>query len=295
MELLRSFIFVPGNRANMLERARAFNADVVMVDLEDSVPPGEKTTARDMAKEWVPTLRQEGQRVMVRVNSLDTGLTRSELEAIVSPDLYGISLGKVESTWNIRDVDRMLSAIEPLAGVQPGAIKIVAWAETASSLVDARDIGAASPRVIALAFGAEDFTNDMGIERKQDDIEIMYPRTQVAIAARAAGVPALDTPFFKYRDTDGLSRDSLLSKRLGFKGKFAIHPSQIETINISFSPSREQLEEAKRIIEVYEEAERCGRASTSLEGMVVDVPVVRRARALLDSINLDKDLSQELK
>ena len=94
MDLLRSFIFVPGNRATMLERARSFSADVVMVDLEDSVPPGEKTTARDMAKEWVPTLRREGQKVMVRVNSLDTGLTRPELEAIVSPDLYGISLGK---------------------------------------------------------------------------------------------------------------------------------------------------------------------------------------------------------
>ena len=111
MELFRSFIFVPGNRANMLERARNFTADVVMVDLEDSVPPGEKATARDLAKEWVPILRREGQRVMVRVNSLDTGLTRPELEAIVSPDLYGISLGKVESTWNIRDVDRILGAI----------------------------------------------------------------------------------------------------------------------------------------------------------------------------------------
>ena len=133
MELFRSFIFVPGNRPNMLERARNFTADVIMVDLEDSVPPGEKTTARDLAKEWVPTLRREGQRVMVRVNSLDTGLTRPELEAIVSPDLYGISLGKVESTWNIRDVDRMLSAIEPQAGVEPGSIKIVPWVETASA------------------------------------------------------------------------------------------------------------------------------------------------------------------
>ncbi len=101
MDLLRSIIFVPGNRANMLDRARAFAADVVMVDLEDSVPPSEKTTARDMAREWVPTLTRAGQRVIVRVNSLDTGLTRQELEAVVSPDLYGISLGFVESTWKI--------------------------------------------------------------------------------------------------------------------------------------------------------------------------------------------------
>ena len=137
MELYRSFIFVPGNRESMLERAKSFKADVIMVDLEDSVPSGEKAAARDMAKEWVPILRREGQRVMVRVNSLDTGLTLSELEVIVSPDLYGISLGKVESTWNIKDVDRMLSAIEPLAGVERGSTKISAWVETASALIDA--------------------------------------------------------------------------------------------------------------------------------------------------------------
>ncbi len=185
MELYRSFIFVPGNRENMLERARSFTADVVMVDLEDSVPPGEKSAARDLAKRWVPILRREGQTVMVRVNSLDTGLTRSELEDIVSPDLYGISLGKVETTWNIRDVDRMLSAIEPVAGVAPGSTKISAWIETASALVDARDIANASPRVIALSFGAEDFTNDMEIERRDDDQELAFARSAISIAARA--------------------------------------------------------------------------------------------------------------
>ena len=98
MELYRSFIFVPGNRENMLERAKSFNADVIVVDLEDSVHPGGKEDARELAKKWVPTLHREGQRVVVRVNSLDTGLTRTELEALVSPELYGISLGKVEST-----------------------------------------------------------------------------------------------------------------------------------------------------------------------------------------------------
>jgi len=281
MELLRSFIFVPGNRANMLERARAFNADVVMVDLEDSVPPGEKTTARDMAKEWVPTLRQEGQRVMVRVNSLDTGLTRSELEAIVSPDLYGISLGKVESTWNIRDVDRMLSAIEPLAGVQPGAIKIVAWAETASALVDARDIGAASPRVIALAFGAEDFTNDMGIERSDTGEEVQVPRSLVPVAARAANVASLDSPFVLFQDPDALRADAKRACQMGYTGKFAIHPSQLDIINETFSPSTEEIAYARQITGAWKQAEAEGRGSLSMDGRMVDVPVVKRAQNLL--------------
>ena len=281
MDLLRSVIFVPGNRANMLERARAFNADVIMVDLEDSVPPGEKTNARDMAKEWVPTLRREGQRVMVRVNSLDTGLTRPELEAIVSTDLYGISLGKVESTWNIRDVDRMLSAIESLAGVELGSTKIVAWAETASALVDARNIGSASHRVIALAFGAEDFTNDMGIERSDTGEEVQVPRSLVPVAARAANVASLDSPFVLFQDPDALRADAKRARQMGYTGKFAIHPSQLDIINETFSPSPEEITYARQIMEAWEQAEAEGRGSLAMDGRMVDVPVVKRAQNLL--------------
>ncbi len=281
MELLRSIIFVPGNRANMLDRARAFAADVVMVDLEDSVPPGEKTTARDMAREWVPTLTQAGQRVIVRVNSLDTGLTRPELEAVVSPDLYGISLGKVESTWNIRDVDRMLNAIEPPAGVELGSTKIVAWVETAAALVDARDIGTASPRVIALAFGAEDFTNDMGIERTDTGEEVQVPRSLVPVAARAANVASLDSPFVRFQDPDGLRADAKRSRQMGYTGKFAIHPAQLDIINETFSPSPDEVTYARRIMEAWEMAEAEGRGSLALDGRMVDVPVVKRAENLL--------------
>ena len=265
----------------MLERARSFKADVIMVDLEDSVPPGEKAAARDLAKEWVPTLRREGQKVMVRVNSLDTGLTRPELEAVVSPDLYGISLGKVESTWNIRDVDRILSAIEPLAGVEPGSIKIVAWVETASALVDARDIGAASPRVAALAFGAEDFTNDMGIERSDTGEEVQVPRSLVPVAARAANVASLDSPFVRFQDPDGLRADAKRSRQMGYTGKFAIHPSQIDIINETFSPSPEETAYARQIMDAWEQAEAEGRGSLAMDGRMVDVPVVKRAQNLL--------------
>ena len=281
MELFRSVIFVPGNRANMLERARKFTADVVMVDLEDSVPPGEKTAARDLAKEWVPVLRREGQRVMVRVNSLDTGLTRPELEAIVSPDLYGISLGKVDSTWNIRDVDRMLNAIEPVAGVEPGSTKIVAWTETASALIDARDIANASPRVIALAFGAEDFTNDMGIERSDTGEEVLVPRSLVPVAARAANVASLDSPLVLFQDPDALRADAKRARQMGYTGKFAIHPSQLDIINEVFSPSTEEIAYARRIMEAWEQAEAEGRGSLAMDGRMVDVPVVKRAQNLL--------------
>ncbi|HCL25669.1 MAG TPA: CoA ester lyase [Dehalococcoidia bacterium] len=281
MELFRSFIFVPGNRANMLERARNFNSDVIMVDLEDSVPPGEKETAREMAKEWVPALKKEGKRVMVRVNSLDTGLTRQELEAVVSPDLYGISLGKVESTWNMRDADRMLSSIEHLAGVEPGSIKMVAWAETASALVDARDIATASKRVVALAFGAEDFTNDMGIERTDTGEEVRVPRSLVPVAARAANVASLDSPFVLFQDPDALRADAQRARQMGYTGKFAIHPAQLDIINETFSPSAEEIAYARQIMAAWEEAEAAGRGSLAMDGRMVDVPVVKRAQNLL--------------
>jgi citrate lyase subunit beta/citryl-CoA lyase len=281
MELYRSFIFVPGNRENMLERAKSFKADVVMIDLEDSVPSGEKTTARDMAKKWVPTLRQEGQRVMVRVNSLDTGLTRSELEALVSPDLYGISLGKVESTWNIKDVDRMLHAIEPMAGVEPGSTKISAWVETASALVDARDIAVSSSRVISLSFGAEDFTNDMGIERSDNGEEVQVPRSLVPVAARAANVVSLDSPFVLFQDPDALRADAQKARQMGYTGKHAIHPAQLDIINEVFSPSAEEIAYACKIMEAWDKAEAEGRGSLAMDGRMVDVPVVKRAQNLL--------------
>ena len=265
----------------MLERAKSFKADVIMVDLEDSVPSREKASARGMAKEWGPALSRQGQRVMVRVNSLDTGLTRSELETLVSPDLYGISLGKVESKWNIRDVDRMLSAIEPLAGVGLGSTKVVAWAETASALVDARDIADSSQRIIALAFGAEDFTNDMGIERSDSGDEVQVPRSLVPVAARAANVASLDSPFVAFQDPEALRADAQKARQMGFTGKHAIHPAQLDIINEVFSPAPDEVAYARRIMDAWDKAEAEGRGSLALDGRMVDVPVVKRAQNLL--------------
>ena len=281
MDLYRSFIFVPGNRENMLERAKSFKADVIMVDLEDSVPPGEKITAKDMAKDWVPALQREGHRVMVRVNSLDTGLTRVELETLVSPELYGISLGKVESKWNILDVDRILRAIEPSAGVELGSTKIVAWTETASALVDAREIAASSSRVIALAFGAEDFTNDMGMERSDGGDEVQVPRSLVPVAARAANVASLDSPFVAFQDPDALRADAQRARQMGYTGKHAIHPSQLDIINEVFSPAPDEVAYARRILEAWNKAQSEGRGSLAMDGRMVDVPVVKRAQNLL--------------
>ena len=281
MELLRSLIFVPGNRANMLERALGFEADIIMVDLEDSVPPAEKVGARDIAAEWVPRLRQAGQRVMVRANGLDTGLTRDELAAVISPDLYGVSVGKTESSWDLREIERIIEPLESRAGLEPGHTRLIPWIESARAIVNVNEMASALSRTIAIAFGAEDFTNDMGIQRSDDGEEVYHPRCTVAIAARAAGVASLDSPYVAFRNPEGLRKDAGAARQMGYTGKFAIHPAQIETINELFSPLPEDVAYARRVMEAWHEAEAKGRGSLDLDGKMVDVPVVKRAQNLL--------------
>ena len=281
MELIRSLVFVPGNRANMLERAKEFPADIIMVDLEDSVPPEEKANARNLAIEWVPKLRALGHRVMVRVNSLDTGLTRDELTAVVSPDLAGISLGKVESPQDVRDVASILTSLERSVGIEPGQVKIIPWIENARALVGAYQIATASDRIVGIAFGGEDYTDDMGLERTDTGEEIYFPRATVAVAARAARVASLDSPYVLFRNSDGLRADAGQARKLGFTGKFAIHPAQIDIINELFSPSDEELAYAQKVVDAWNKAGAQGRGSADLDGRMIDVPVIKRAQNLL--------------
>jgi len=163
-------------------------------------------------------------------------------------------------------------------------VRLLPWIETAAGLAAAAEILASDPRIVAAAFGAEDFTHDLGIERDLDDeTQLDTPRWLLSIAARAAGVIALDTPHFKLRDPEGLRASARRVRRIGFRGKFAIHPEQIDALNACFSPSDEEIAEARRIVAAFDEAERAGRASTSLDGRVIDVPVVKRARAVLEA------------
>ena len=281
MELLRSLIFVPGNRRDMLEKARGFDTDVIVADLEDSVPESEKLNARSTVKELAPTLSRRGRKVMVRLNSLDTGLTWEELSAVTGPHLYGISVGKAESAWEIGEYHRMASVAERGAGLEPGHLKIIPWIENSRAVLRAYEIATASPRISAVAFGAEDYSDGMGIQRTDAGDEVYFPRAMVALAARAAGVEALDSPYVRYMDQEGLKRDIELDLKLGYKGKFAIHPAQLDIINEMFSPRPEDVAYARRVVEVWEQAEAAGRGSTSLDGNMIDVPIVKRARNLL--------------
>ena len=285
MELFRSLLFVPGNRSDMLEKASTADTDILVPDMEDSVPDNEKSNARSLISEKLETLSGKNQSIVPRVNALDTGLTFDDIHAVVNSKTYGISVGKIESSWDIKEVSKILSQIESEKSVELGSPKIIAWIESASAIVNVNSIASASDRMLGIAFGGEDFTNDMGIQRSETGIEILYPRSVVAVAAKAAGITAIDTPYVNFRDNDGLEQEIKSVLPLGFKAKFAIHPGQLQSINNLFSPSEEAIEYAKKVIEVFEEAERNGSGATSLDGKMIDVPVVKRARNLLELAN----------
>jgi len=273
----------------MLEKALGVHPDAYVPDMEDSVPATEKTAARQVIREFLPRLHARGTWVIPRVNALETGLTEDDLAAVVGPHIEGVSIGKIYGPDDIRTVDGILETLETAAGLPVGTVRLVPWIETARAIVHCFEILSSSSRIVGAGFGAEDLTHDLGIVRSDDESELAYARSALCIAARAANVLALDTPYFQFRNPDGLRHSTLAAKQTGFRGKFAIHPAQIETINACFAPSRAEIDDARRIVEAFEAAERAGRGSTSLDGKVVDVPVVKRARALLASVAPDRD------
>lgn len=289
MTVLRSPLFVPGNRANMLEKALRLAPDALVPDMEDSVPPAEKPTARETIRSWLPRLAASGRPVIPRVNALDTEWIEADLAAVVGAHVFGISIGKVRRARDIAAISQLIGALERRTALSVGTIKLVPWIETAEAIVNVAEICRASDRIAAVAFGGEDFTFDMGLERLEDDAQLAYARQALCVAARAARVPALDTPYFKLGDPEGLRDSSLRAKSIGFKGRFAIHPEQIDALNECFAPSAQEIAHAERVVAAYEAAEARGRASTSLDGWVIDVPVVKRARALLDLARRTRD------
>ena len=278
---VRNPIFVPGNRRSMLEKATGFATDAVVADLEDSVPMAEKPAARDLVADMIPALAKSGQRVIVRVNSLDTGLAEDDITAVVQPDVFAISVGKITSPDDISEYSRLLDAAEAKAGLPAGQTLLIPWIETAAAVLHAYDIAQASDRVAAITFGAEDYTRDVGIRRTTSGEEVQFPRSLVALAAHAAGVTPLDTPYVNFRDSTGLESDIAEAARLGYKGKFAIHPAQLEPIRRLFGPQPDEIEYARRVMAAWDAASADGRGSLDLDGAMVDVPVVERARNTL--------------
>lgn len=281
MFILRTLLFVPGNQERRIEKAHSIPADALILDLEDSVPPSEKDAARQMVAASIYGLASGGQEVFVRTNSLPTLYAIPDIKVVVTRGLRGICLPKSESADDIHKADALITDAEKEAGLEAGSIRLLALIETPKGIINAYEVASASPRILGVGFGAEDYALEMGINRTREGAEIYYPRMAIALACHAANVLAIDSVYTDVRDKEGLIRETRLVRQMGFQGKFVIHPDQVSPVNQNFIPSEEETGYARRVVEAFEVAVTQGQASTPLDGKMIDAPVAERAKKLL--------------
>ncbi len=285
---IRTALFVPGNRPDRVDKAVNAGADAVIVDLEDAVALSEKAETRPIVREKVMAHRDK--RMIVRVNGLDSGFLREDLAEIIVEGLLCIIVPKVDNKEHIREIHELLLDVEKDKGMEPGAIAIIPLIESARAVENIFPIVSETtdpPRIFTVAFGAADYTLDMGIDITREGAELFYARSRIPIACRAARIaPPLDTPFLiDLKDLDALKADARRAKALGFQGKLCIHPNQIHPCHEVFSPTRSEITYAERVIRAFDKAEAEGLAALQLDGNFIDYPVVERARRV---INLGK-------
>ena len=282
---IRTALFVPGNRPDRVDKAVNTGADAVIIDLEDTIPPAQKEETRPMVREKV--LEHRARKIAVRVTALTSGFFVGDLDEVVVKELGCIVIPKVESKDQIKEISRILLQVEKKKGVGPGTVPIIPLIESAGAIQNIFQIVSETtdpPRLFTVAFGAADYSLDLGIEMTKEGTELSYARSRIPIACRAAGVePPLDTPFMiDLKNIEAFKADAMRAKRLGFQGKLCIHPNQIEPCNTIFSPTKEEILFSERVIEAFEDAEAKGIAAIQLDGKFIDYPVVEKARRILN-------------
>ena len=282
MKLRRTRLYIPGNNPHLVENAGLYGADAVILDLEDSVPITQKFDARILVKYSLQNVDFGKSEKWVRINGIDTPYWKKDLEEIL-PYCDVINLPKVESLDDVDTADEEMSLIEDENGIEPR--KLVPIIETVRGLKNARKI-VTHPRIVALAWGGEDLTADLGIPRKKALI-LDHVRAEIVLSAKAEKKQALDTVFSDVRDMNALYQYAQRARYMGFDGIGVIHPNQIEVVHRAFKPTDKEIEEARKIIEAAKEAEREGKAVISLNGRMIDPPVVERARKILALAEVD--------
>ncbi|MDK2877682.1 MAG: citrate lyase subunit beta / citryl-CoA lyase [Thermoanaerobacteraceae bacterium] len=282
MKLRRTLLYVPGNNPNMIQDSMIYGADTILIDLEDSVSVYEKDAARYLVKYALRTLDFGKSEVAVRINGMDTPYWRHDISMIIPerPDM--IRLPKAESAGDVKTLDAAISDLEAASGIKVGTTKIMVSIESARGLKNAYDIAVASRRMVAIAIGGEDFTADLGVKKTREGNELLVARGELVLAARAAGVDAIDSVFSDVNDEVGFRMETEKAKAMGFTGKSVINPRQIPIVHDVFKPTCEEIEEALKIKEAIKEAESRGSGVISLNGKMVDKPIVKRAERTLE-------------
>ncbi|HER1600319.1 TPA: citrate (pro-3S)-lyase subunit beta [Streptococcus pyogenes] len=290
--LRRTMMFVPGANAAMLRDAPLFGADSVMFDLEDSVSLKEKDTSRALVHFALKTFDYSSVETVVRVNGLDS-CGALDIEAVVLAGVNVIRLPKTETAQDIVDVEAVIERVERENGIEVGRTRMMAAIESAEGVLNAREIAKASKRLIGIALGAEDYVTNMKTRRYPDGQELFFARSMILHAARAAGIAAIDTVYSDVNNTEGFQNEVRMIKQLGFDGKSVINPRQIPLVNEIYTPTKKEIDHAKQVIWAIREAESKGSGVISLNGKMVDKPIVERAERVIALATAADVLSEE--
>ena len=282
MKLRRSMLFVPGSNAAMLSNSFIYKPDSIMFDLEDAVALKEKDSARLLVAHALQHPLYQEIETVVRVNPLDSEFGLLDLNAVVRAGVDVVRMPKTETAQDVVDLDNAITDIEKACGREVGSTKMLAAIESPLGITQANQIATASKRLIGIALGAEDYVRNLKTERSPEGIELLFARCSILQAARAAGIQAFDTVYSNANNEEGFLKEAALIKQLGFDGKSLINPRQIELLHNLFAPTQKDVEQAKRIIEAAEEAEKQGSGVVSLNGKMIDAPIIDRAKLVLE-------------
>jgi citrate lyase subunit beta/citryl-CoA lyase len=282
MAVMRSVFYIPANNDKMISKAPKTPADIITLDLEDSVPPAEKPKSREMIRENLKIAGSGGSLVYVRINNWFTPWTDDDIEASVHKGLAGLCLPKCAGPDHVKRLEWKIEELERRRGLPVGSVAIQLLAETAIGVINAYPSAVASKRVNSIIFGAVDYCKDMRVKLTLEGEEQLYARAHVAVAARAAGCIAIDCPFVAYQDLALFEKTTSFGHQLGYEGRMLIHPSQIEPAHRIYTPSAEDVALAAEIVKVFEEEGIAkGLAAINHKGQMVDTPVYESARATL--------------
>lgn len=274
-------MFVPGNNPGMMQDAFIYGPDSIMLDLEDSVTMAEKDTARLLVYNALKTIDYGTTEMVVRVNPLSTPYGKKDIEAVVKAGVDVVRMPKTETADEVREMEAEIERVEKEIGCL-GRTKIMAAIESALGVVNAYAIATASKRMMAIALGAEDYCANLKTQRTPEGIELLLARQTIVVAARAAGIDALDTVYSNLNDMETFRKEVEQIHKMGFDGKSIINPRQIDIVNEVFTPSQKAIDKAMAVVGAIKEAEKRGSGVIALNGKMVDRPVVLRAQRTID-------------
>ena len=289
----RSMMILPVHVRRFVDKSYLRGADAIVLDMEDAVPPAEKQEARKMVKESVEMAGRGGADVLVRVNN-EPSLLFDDLEASVLPGVHGIFVPKVESAEDVTRVAKRIAELEEDRGLERGQLRLSVHIESPAGLLALQAIAAASDRIESMSLGMDDYRLELGVEPSEDAIEILFPLAMMVTVCKATGISPLGIlgSVAKVRDLDGFERAAERARHLGCEGAFCVHPDQVTILNRVFCPSPRDVEHARRVVAAFEQGSKMGRAAVNLDGGMVDTPIYKRGKLVLQRVESIAEVDQ---